>query len=233
MNQPASTPQVATIAWNKHRVEALTDGIFAVAMTLLVIELKVPDRHTIHSQDELIRILLELAPKAAAWLLSFLVLATFWISHHRLFHYVRSVDLTLLWRNLFQLTFVSLMPFSAALVGEFGATTVGQVIYNINMVMLGLLGLWKVQYVHHHPELQSHPIESGTYHAMRLRLGGLILAGLIAISIAYAGRTVLATFAYLLMIPVGRYGRHLETKASRRDGAVLPARPEPNHPEHP
>ena len=204
----------SSTSWSKHRVEALTDGIFAVAMTLLVIELKVPDRHTMHSQDELVRALLELAPKAASWVLSFLVLATFWISHHRLFHHVRSVDAGLLWRNLLQLGFVSLMPFSAALIGEFGGTVVAQNLYHANMVMLALLGLWKVRYVHAHPELASHAVETGTYHAMRLRLGGLVVAAMIAIFIAYAGRAVFAPFAYLLMIPIGRYARHVERRVA-------------------
>ena len=92
-----TTPLV--VLWSKHRVEGLTVGIFAVAMTLLVIERKVPDPHLIHSRQELAQALADLTPKALSWVISFLVLATFWISHHRLFHRVRQVDTGLLWRN--------------------------------------------------------------------------------------------------------------------------------------
>ena len=222
MSRRAKPPSVL---WSKHRVEALTDGIFAVAMTLLVIELKLPDPHTIHSYDELTRALLSLTPKAISWLISFFVLATFWISHHRLFHYVRSVDATLLWLNLVQLGFVSLMPFSAALVGEFGATPLAQIAYNGNMVMLGLMGLMKLQHVRRHPELTGHPMKPGTYHASLLRLGGLIACGMSAILIARTNGALYATLIYLAMIPIGRYGRYVEAKAhdaTQHDGESDP-----------
>ncbi len=78
--------------WSKNRIEALTDGIYAVAMTLLVIDLKVPDRHVATTATVLHAALLDLAPKASAWVISFFILATFWIGHHRLFHHVRVVD---------------------------------------------------------------------------------------------------------------------------------------------
>lgn len=190
-------------------------------MTLLVIELKVPDAHNVHSYDELTRAMLTLIPKALSWLIGFFVLATFWIAHHRLFHYVRSVDAPLLWRNLVQLAFFSLMPFSAALVGEFGATPLAQIGYNGNRVMLGLLGLSKVQYVRRNPELTTHPMEPGTYHATLLRSAGLVACGLGAILIVRTGIAVYATFVYLLMIPIGRYARPLEAKAPNTAAAPI------------
>jgi uncharacterized membrane protein len=219
-----TAPRPLVVLWSRHRVEALTDGIFAVAMTLLVIELKVPDPHAIHSQHALAQALADLTPKGLSWVISFFVLATFWISHHRLFHYVRWVDVGLLWRNIVQLAFVSLMPFSAALLGEFPTTGVAQVAYNGNMVILGLLGLWKIAYVRRHPELTSHPMEPGTYHATLFRVGGLIGAGIAAMVLSLTLGTSFATLTYLSMIPFGRYGRHLEQKA--RAGAGHTARHE-------
>lgn len=219
------------VLWSKHRVEGLTDGIFAVAMTLLVIELKVPDPHTIGTQEELANALVRLSPKALSWVISFLVLATFWISHHRLFHYVRQVDTGLLWRNIWQLMFVSLMPFSAALLGEYPRTDIAQVAYNGNMVFLGLLALWKIEYVRRHPELASHPMEPGTYHASLFRIGGLVVAGVAAMVLALTLNTSLATLTYLSMIPLGRYGRHLERKA--RAGSAPAARQASTPHEHP
>ncbi len=196
-----------------HRIEALTDGIFAVAMTLLVIELKLPDHVLVDTADQLAHALADALPRLIAWVISFFVLATFWIAHHRLFHYVRYVDTGLLWRNLYQLAFVSLMPFSAALLGEFPTANAAQVAYNGNMVVLGLLGLWKIHYVRKHPELGSHPMEPGTYHATLFRIGGLVVAGLTAIALALMLRTSFATLTYLSMIPLGRYARHLEHQA--------------------
>jgi uncharacterized membrane protein len=209
--KPGAPPIV--VLWSKHRVEALTDGIFAVAMTLLVIELKIPDPAAIHSRAELAQAIADLSPKVFSWLLSFFVLATFWIAHHRLFHYVRYVDRGMLWRNLYQLAFVSLMPFSAALLGGFGTMPLAQIAYNGNMIILGMLGLWKVWYLRAHPELANHPMEQGTYHASLVRLGGLVGAAAGALVLGAWLESPYATFTYLVMYPCGRWGRYLEAKA--------------------
>ena len=87
-------------------------------MTLLVIELKLPDVNAIQSSDALITALADLLPKAIAWVISFFVLAFFWVGHHRAFAYVRKADAKLVGLNLAQLAAVSLMPFSCALIGE-------------------------------------------------------------------------------------------------------------------
>ena len=212
-------------AWSKHRVEALTDGIFAVAMTLLVIELKIPDPHAIHTTEELNQALFQLLPKAASWVISFFVLAVFWISHHRIFHHVRYVDGGLLWRNIIQLAFVSLMPFSSALIGEFGLATTSQMAYNGNMIVLGLFGLLKAQYIRAHPELTSVPLDDATYHAMLIRIGGLAALGVVAIAIVLLHGPIYSTYVYLLMIPIGRYGRHVKAKAEARARAAAAITP--------
>ncbi len=209
--------------WSKNRIEALTDGIYAVAMTLLVIDLKVPDRHLVASPGALHAALVDLAPKAIAWVISFLVLATFWIGHHRLFHHVRVVDATLLWRNVQQLLLVSLLPFSASLIGEFGATRDAQLIYNGNMMLLAVFAAWQLLYVHRRPALQARPLRGGAYHAALLRNGGLIVAGGAALAIAWTTGSGFATFTYLLMVPVGRVSRHLAARDAKR----------PSHPPSP
>ena len=85
---------------SKHRIEALTDGIYAVAMTLLVIELKLPAHELIKNQADLINAVGHLLPKFIAWIISFLVLSMFWLGHHRLFQIVRHVDGKLVGLNL-------------------------------------------------------------------------------------------------------------------------------------
>ena len=123
------------------------------------------------------------------------------------------------------------MPFSAALLGEFSTTNIAQVAYNGNMAILGLLALWKIQYVRRHPELASHPMEYGTYHATPFRIGGLIVAGLAAMVLAPTLNTSFATLTDLSMIPLGRYGRPLERKA--RAGTAPALRHESTLHEHP
>ena len=208
---------VASDAPSKHRIEALSDGIFAVAMTLLVIELKLPDPHAIGSVDELASALIGLLPKVASWIISFFVLAIFWIAHHRLFHYVRHVDQALLWQCIVQLALVALMLFSSALSGEFGGTLLAQAIYNGNMMLLALVSILITRYVHAHPALTAHRFEDGTYHAALVRVIGLIVIAGVATAIAW-WRPIFSNMAYLLMWPIGRFSRRFERKA-RADAA--------------
>ena len=234
MNEPLPHPTHAASLWSKHRVEGLTDGIFAVAMTLLVIELKLPEPHAIHSSDELAQALADLVPKAISWIISFFVLAIFWTSHVRLFHYVRYVDGGLVWRNIFQLLFVALMPFSAALLGEYNGSAISQVAYNGNMVLLGLMSLWKLVYVRKHPLLASMPMDGATYDAALFRTGSLVGIGIVTMAVALVFRTPFATCAYMLMLPIGRYSRHRQSKRQARElaehGGTASNTPSGHHP---
>ena len=99
----------------KSRIAALVDGIFAVAMTLLVLDLKLPEGLKMSSDAELWRQLLELTGRFSTYALSFIVLGTFWIGHHSLFHFVRKVNRGLLWLNMLFLLFITLLPFSTNL----------------------------------------------------------------------------------------------------------------------
>ena len=194
---------------SKHRLEALTDGIFAVTMTLLVIELKLPERSAVHDPSDLAIGILRLTHTFIAWIISFFVLAIFWFSHHRLFHHIRVVNGNLLWLNIFYLSSVSLMPFSSALAGEYPQMLFSQWFYSSNMLLLALLGLLKNRYVFRHPELWNTSITPGFYRGLRFRTLGLMVVALVAVGIAIVvpgwGNT-----AFMLMIPVSILSRRLE-----------------------
>jgi len=99
----------------KSRIAALVDGIFAVAMTLLVLDLKLPEGVKLSNDAEVWRQLVELNNHFSNYVLSFIVLGVFWIAHHSLFHFVRRVNRGLLWFNLLFLLFITLLPFSTNL----------------------------------------------------------------------------------------------------------------------
>ena len=84
----------------KNRIEALADGIFAVAMTLLVLDIKSPNATTFATNRALIENLLALEHSFAMYVISFFVLAMFWVAHYILFHFIRYMDRRLLWTNL-------------------------------------------------------------------------------------------------------------------------------------
>lgn len=189
---------------SKHRIEALTDGIYAVAMTLLVIELKLPAHELIHSQEEPVVAVINLLPKFIAWVISFLVLSLFWLGHHRLFNQVRHVDDKLLALNLVQLGLASLMPFSSALAGEFGKTLFSQVFYSLNMTALSVMAILIARYIFRHPELCVHPVPEHVYHGARFRIGGLI-----AMLIPSAGN-----MAFMLMMVIMPISRRIEARGA-------------------
>jgi uncharacterized membrane protein len=202
-----------------HRIDALTDGIYAVAMTLLVIELKLPDHSLIHSPADLSAAVLQLWPKFYAWVISFLVLGIFWMGHHRAHNHVHRGDGQLVALNIGQLAFVSLMPFSCALLGEHPGL-LSQTIYSINMGLLAVFALLVATHIHAHPELSALPMQRGTYNGARIRIGGLILVSVAAPIIQWLlpeGRGA-GNMAFVLMAVISPLSR----RAERASGPAVP-----------
>ena len=196
-----------------HRIEALTDGIFAVAMTLLVIELKLPEHGSIESAEALGAALIELVPKAIAWLLSFFVLAMFWVGHHRVFAFVKRADATLVVLNLIELAAVSLMPFASALLGGYSSVYLVQMIFSINMAVLAITALVVLRYVHRHPELGS-PMPIGRFRGARLRILGVVgVSCLAAILGAVLPYPAMGNMAFMLMAVISPLSHRIERRA--------------------
>ena len=122
------------------RLKALADGVFAIVMTLLVLQLGVPVAKGLSKETELLRELGKLWPEFLIYVLSFMILGVFWVMHHAVFSVVRMYDTTLVWLNILFLMFVSLIPFSTALAGKNGFVTVTAVIYGVNMLLIFNLG---------------------------------------------------------------------------------------------
>ncbi len=116
------------------RLETLTDGIFAIAMTLLVLALVVPDISGTLSNDAVINALKDLLPNLYTLILSFVLLAVFWSNHHRSFHKIKQMNTVLLWINVIWLLFIVMVPFSASLTGKYPEFPISHIIFNINMV---------------------------------------------------------------------------------------------------
>jgi uncharacterized membrane protein len=120
------------------RMAFFSDAVFAIAMTLLVIEVKLP--HVERFDDlSLANALLSLIPSYVGFLISFLVLARFWVSHHVVLGALRATNVRLLWANLLLLLAVAFMPFPTAVVAEFAQLRVGVGFYSAWLVLLGLL----------------------------------------------------------------------------------------------
>ena len=128
-----------TVLLSKGRVEALTDGIFAIAMTLLVLELKVPDLAKSAGSYELLHRLGEEAPAWMSFLISFMYCGLLWFLHHLAMHFVRHMQAALVWLNLLFLMSISVLPFSCALLGHFIRNRAAVEIYFGNVLLSALL----------------------------------------------------------------------------------------------
>jgi uncharacterized membrane protein len=126
------------------RLAALSDGIFAVAMTLLLLELHVPGRELIQSEHDLWKALAALSPQLLVYLMSFITLGIFWVGQQTELNQLERSDRTLTWINLAFLFFVTIMPFSTRLLAEFITFRAALVAYWFNIFLLGatLYGAW-------------------------------------------------------------------------------------------
>lgn len=122
------------------RIEALCDGIFAVAMTILIIsfEILLSPRKGI-SEAGLIAELLKLWPDLLHYVEGFIILGAFWIEHHYQFHFVQRTDVTLLFINMIGLMFIVLIPFTTCLAGDYSDTHVAAWLLETNLLIAGLV----------------------------------------------------------------------------------------------
>ncbi len=104
------------------RIEAFSDGVFAIAITLLILEIKVPPLSSVHSTQDLWNGLIKLWPSYLAFSLSFCVLLISWINHHYLFNLLEGSSRPFLYANGFLLLTITFMPFPAALLAQYIAT---------------------------------------------------------------------------------------------------------------
>ena len=139
-----------TLSYNRiagqsaERLAALSDGIFAVAMTLMVLDLRLPAAAAIHGEHDLWRALWALLPRLLTYLMSFLTLGIFWVGQQTQLNHLARSDRHLSWIHLGFLFAVTISPFSTMLLAEFMAYRAALLVYWINILLLGaiLYGSW-------------------------------------------------------------------------------------------
>jgi uncharacterized membrane protein len=186
--------------FEKGRIEALTDGIFAVTMTLLMLELKLPDLRTGDSPVTWDAILGYLDPKLESYVVSFVVLCVFWLSHIRLMRLVRRVDHPFLWMSLLYLLATTFVPFSTSLIESPYRLQIVALIYgaNVGAILAVLFLLW--HYVLDRPHLLSTEISPALARLVRLRFALALAVVLFAFVLSFwYPRASTTAFALLLL----------------------------------
>lgn len=137
------------------RIFAFTDGVFAIAITLLVLQIDVPTGAS--SSSDLWHQIRDQSGDLFAFGLSFIVIGFFWIGNHRLMRQINEFDRGLMVINIVYLGFVVLVPFTSQLIGEFGRYWTSIVFYATNLAIIGLLSYWiKMHILNNHLEVDGY-----------------------------------------------------------------------------
>jgi uncharacterized membrane protein len=185
---------------SRTRLDALTDGVFAVAMTLLVIDLKLPERFNPASAEALLHGLAELQTQFFVYVLSFLVLGIRWMSLARLGGHSEHVAKAFAWWALAHLFLITCLPFSTMVVGRYGQFAPAQWLYAANTLLGALVALRMVSLARAHTSAED-------LFEWRIGLIVVVVMSLLAVAISFVNPR-LALWAYLLNIIAPALRRH-------------------------
>jgi uncharacterized membrane protein len=168
MVEPAES---RSVLMEKNRMESLTDGIFAFAMTLLVTSMILP-RNAITTLSSGAA-LYSLIPDFFHYIIAFFVLAAFWMGHHEQFSRIHHLDRNFLYLNIIALFFVTLLPFSTSFIGDYSSDLIATVLFELNLMILGLIFTCQWYYATRDHRLVS--LDLSEYQIRRRMAHGLTL----------------------------------------------------------
>ncbi len=159
---------------SKHRIEGLADAVLAIVVTLLVLEFKIPEIPHHPSSAELLGELRHLGPTVFAYFVTFALAGSYWFLHHLSMHFIKQANQKMAFLNLGFLCFVSLFPFSAALLGHYVSSPVAQAIYFLNQFCAIFFLLWNWYYARSAGLLAE--IDAADAHRLATHMRGLAIA---------------------------------------------------------
>ena len=180
------------------RLIFFSDAVFAIAITLLTLEIRLPPVEGSLSDAQLLRTLLAIWPRYLGYIISFLVIGIFWIGHHRKFSYIRRYDRNLLLINLLLLMAVAFIPFPTTVISEYGNRT-ATIFYALSITLVGLLSTALWAYATHRQRLVDARLTP--QQKQREMLRSLLMSGVFLLSIGIAFiHADAAKFSWLLIV---------------------------------
>jgi uncharacterized membrane protein len=179
------------------RIVFFSDAVMAIAITLLAVDIRVPDLPRSEAAAELALRLGELNPQIMSFVISFVVIGIYWMAHHRYFRMIRDFDNRLIMINLVFLMFIAGMPFIASLLGRYAFLPLGVIPYamEVSAIGLSLSALWA--YASHAHRLVDTDLEARQIRLLTLRPLGPTVVFVLSIPIALVN-PMLAAFSWLL-----------------------------------
>ena len=182
------------------RLIFFSDAVFAIAITLLALEIRLDTNAQTLNDAELLHQLLLIWRKYLSYVISFLVLGLFWVAHHRKFRFIQRYDRVLIWLNLLMMMVVAFVPFPTSILSQYGNRT-ATIFYALSVSMGGIVSgvMWWYAAFHAHltdPTLDARQLRLETW--LPVASSGVFLAS-IGLSFIDAD---LAKFSWLLIVPV-------------------------------
>ena len=147
---------------SKQRLEAFSDGVFAIVITLLILDIRIPVVAPIALGAALVNIL----PQLLTYILSFFIVGLYWHLHHQVAAEIKLIDGAFIWLNLLWLLFVSMLPFPTALLGRYPLQPIPLTVYGINLILVNVTGFIILAYFQRHPELRYTPMSPAELRAI-------------------------------------------------------------------
>jgi uncharacterized membrane protein len=195
---PQRTYERESVEFN--RVVAFTDGLFAIAMTLLVVDLAVPTLTDTDSAGQLADKLSDEHATFISFAISFAVIGRYWLAHHSYFSALKGIDRGLIALNLVYLAFIAFMPFPTALLGKYFENPLSVVIYAVNVGIVSGMEVVLFSYAHRHDLLERRIPRDVYRYGVLMSLAPVLFFG-ISIPVAFFS-TGLAACCWFLGIPL-------------------------------
>ncbi len=194
------------------RLILFSDAVFAIGITLLVIEIKIPEIHQDVSDKALLHELKHMIPKFIGFLISFIFIGLYWTIHHRMFGYVTNYNRSLLRLNLFFLFFIALMPFSTGFYSEYAGVElyekqlkVPMTFYVLNFAAAGFMIFFMWRLIGNPKNKLAEPaIDEGVLKMAKIRSLLVPCVFLSMLFIAYLLSVAVAVYVPLLILPIMR-----------------------------
>lgn len=183
------------------RIMAFSDGIFGVAITLLVLTIDVPNISPDSADQLLPGHLIKLWPQFLSYFLGFVVIGSFWIVHHQKLKFIKKYDSVFLWLNIITLFLVSLLPFSTNMLGDYGKSQVAFLFYGINL--LGVAVMFLIMWLY---ATASHRLVDSDLSPKIIKEGDIMGVGMCLVFLASIGLSFIhvefSKYIWLLVIPM-------------------------------
>jgi uncharacterized membrane protein len=175
---------------SKNRLEAFSDGVLAIIITIMVLELSVPEEPTLAA-------LMPILPTFLGYVLSFIFLGIYWNNHHHLLQATKIVNGRVLWANLHLLFWLSLIPFTTAWMGETNFAALPVALYGINLLLAGI-----AYFILAHALISLHGVDSALAQALGNDFKGKIsvLIYLVAVPLAFFSPLVAGALYVLVAV---------------------------------